>query len=210
MQGALRTSYIIKAQIKDSYEWVKDVFIYGDWGHFSFDKINWTCNVHNLEYGDLDYQMRKLSRESQMAVYLYDESTCSQHIIDWLQDCLHPTCANCNDIIEAFRQFLDDNVWVLSNCDIDEFCEKHNCDELTDIFYFVSEALLNTDENEWIAWLRNNISRLEEFEDSYTSTLWDAGKCINQGFLVSMYALEVCSEKLQLEKEQENCIESEY
>ena len=63
-----------------------NMFVYGDYGQFTFDSMTWLGSVHNLQYDNIGYQMEKLDRDSKSTLYIYDESQCEKDIYAWLKE----------------------------------------------------------------------------------------------------------------------------
>ena len=61
-----------------------NMFIYGDYGHFTFNKMTWLGSVYNLEYDNIEYQIGKMSYESKKSAFCFDESKCEKDIRSWL------------------------------------------------------------------------------------------------------------------------------
>lgn len=177
----------------------KDMFIYGDYGQYTFDNMTWDGSVYNLEYENLGYQMEKLSLETKNAIHQYDENACEEDIYEWLSDRLE----NRYELDENMQKRLV-NV-IKSNPD---YCDKalywlqqHDLTELENLVWFVYECLENTDEYDWIPFLRTNCEALENFDEVTECDLWHAGERVVPNYYVSMYALQVCKEKLEKERE---------
>lgn len=177
----------------------KDMFIYGDYGQYSFDHMTWKGDVYNLPYDCLPYLMEKMNYESKETAYEFKSDVCEKNILDWFQERLE----NRYELDEELIQTIIDK--TVSD-EISYYLEENNLeDELEEITSFVSDALNNTaDQYDWIAFLRNNDDRLSLFDESCESDLWKAGKQLSGRFLVSLYALNVCGEKLSREKEMIN------
>lgn len=175
-----------------------NMFVYGDYGQFTFDSMTWTGSVYNLEYDNIRYQMEKLNHESKESLRVFDEDKCVKDIYDWLKEHLEDLYDIEDEIIEKIIKFFKESVYI-HDSHIDEFCIQNNIEELKNILLFTKRALENTDESTWIVFLRN--SNLEDFDDSCESYLWNAGKCIHQRYFICMYALQVCGEKLIEQKE---------
>ena len=180
-----------------------NMFVYGDYGQFTFDSMTWRGDVYNLEYDNIGYQMEKLSYESKQSLNVFNEDKCKEDIIDWVISVVEnrfeyivDTDEGLDNLIEKVREVLDERYF-----DVNEFCEKYNCEDLRSLLDFADNLMSNVDEYDWIAYLRNNTSDLEEFDEVYESSLWNAGKCIHQRYFVCMYALQVCGEKLLAERE---------
>lgn len=175
-----------------------NMFVYGDYGQFTFDNMTWTGSVYNLQYDNIGYQMEKLHHESRESLRVFDESKCADDIYDWLKDHLEDLYDAEEDIIKKIIKFFKESIYVYDS-NIDKFCYENNMEELKDILYFTRNALENADEYNWNIFLRN--SNIEDFDDPCESYLWNAGKCIHQRYFICMYALQVCGEKLLKEKE---------
>lgn len=63
-----------------------NMFVYGDYGQFTFDGMTWTGSVYNLQYDNIGYQMEKLNHESRESLRVFDESKCVDDIYDWLKE----------------------------------------------------------------------------------------------------------------------------
>lgn len=176
-----------------------NMFVYGDYGQFTFDSMTWLGSVHNLQYDNLGYQMEKLDRDSKSTLYIYDESQCKKDIYAWLKERLKERYDIEEGVIsEIISWFKENSSIYIMDCEIEELCEKYKVPELEDILNFVREALENVDEYEWISFLRR--TSFQEFDEECESDLWQAGRCIHQRYFICMYALMKCSEKL-LKKE---------
>ena len=174
------------------------MFVYGDYGQFTFDNMTWTGSVYNLQYDNIGYQMEKLNHESRESLRVFDDNKCIDDIFDWLKEQLEDLYNIEDEIIEKIIKFFKESVYI-HDSHIDEFCIQNDIEELKDILLFTERALENTDESMWIVFLRS--SNLEDFDDPCESYLWNAGKCIHQRYFICMYALQVCGEKLSKQKE---------
>lgn len=175
-----------------------NMFVYGDYGQFTFDNMTWTGSVYNLQYDNIGCQMEKLNYESREALRVFDESKCVNDIYDWLKDHLEDLYDAEEDIIKKIIKLFKESIYVYDS-NIDDFCYENNMEELKDILYFTRNALENADEYDWNVFLRN--SNIEDFADPCESYLWNVGKCIHQRYFICMYALQVCGEKLSKQKE---------
>lgn len=175
-----------------------NMFVYGDYGQFTFDSMTWTGSVYNLEYDNISYQMEKLNHESRESLRVFDERKCEEDIYDWIKEHLEDLYGVDDKVIQKIIKFFKKSTYI-HDSHIDRFCSENNIDEVKDILYFTKRALENSDEYDWIMFLRN--SNLEDFDDPCESYLWNAGKCIHQRYYICMYALQVCGEKLLKEKE---------
>lgn len=169
------------------------MFVYGDYGQFTFDSMTWTGSVYNLEYDNIGYQMEKLNYESKQSLRVFDEDKCAEDIFDWLKEQLEYRYCVEDEYIEKIIKIFKDSSYILDS-DIEDFCDKNDLTDTEDILYFVKDALENIDEYEWVSFLRH--SNLGEFDEECESVLWNAGKCIHQRYFICMYALQVCGEKL--------------
>lgn len=178
-----------------------NMFIYGDYGQFSFDSMTWLGDIYNLEYNNIGYQMEKLNYESKQALYCYDDTECEKDILDWLKERLEQRYDLSEEDIEKVSSWIEENGNDFDDIDIEEFCDENKLSDIEDILSFTRKCFRNTDEYEWIAYLRNAYYELQNFDEACESSLWKAGKRINQRYFICMYALQVCGEKLK-EKEQ--------
>lgn len=175
-----------------------NMFVYGDYGQFAFDNMTWTGSVYNLQYDNIGYQMEKLNHESRESLRVFDESKCEEDIYDWLKEHLEDLYDLDDKIIQKIINFFKESTYI-HDSHIDKLCAENDINEVKDILYFTKRALENSDEYDWIVFLRN--SNLEDFDDPCESYLWNAGKCIHQRYFICMYALQVCGEKLSKNKE---------
>ncbi|WP_285945752.1 hypothetical protein [Thomasclavelia cocleata] len=175
-----------------------NMFVYGDYGQFAFDNMTWTGSVYNLQYDNIGYQMEKLNHESRESLRVFDESKCEEDIYDWLKEHLEDLYDLDDKIIQKIINFFKESTYI-HDSHIDKLCTENDINEVKDILYFTKRALENSDEYDWIVFLRN--SNLEDFDDPCESYLWNAGKCIHQRYFICMYALQVCGEKLSKNKE---------
>ncbi len=191
------------AMYRDGYH----LFIYGDYGNLVFDRMTWKGNPYNLAYESLDYQMGKLSHDCYENIHVYDSAYCREDIIKWCNEQIKDNYNVCDKLYNKINEFLKD----LYNSDLEDylifdieeiFADDPDYDEISDdaesirdLAVFVSEALDNTDEYEWISFLRK--SNLSDFEEVGESSLWNAGKRINQKFYINLYAMYALSEKLK-------------
>jgi len=180
-----------------------NMFVYGDYGQFTFDSMTWTGSVYNLEYDNIGYQMEKLNYESKQSLRIFDETKCVEDIFDWLKYQLEEYYSLEDNEIDIVLQWFNADTWDdYDEIDIEEFCDKNNLSDIENILCFVRECIRNAEEYEWITFLRNNYNRLYDFGDEpCESWLWNAGKCIHQRYFICMYALQVCGEKLKEEKD---------
>lgn len=175
-----------------------NMFVYGDYGQFAFDNMTWTGSVYHLQYDNIGYQMEKLNHESRESLRVFDESKCEEDIYDWLKEHLEDLYDLDDKIIQKIINFFKESTYI-HDSHIDKLCTENDINEVKDILYFTKRALENSDEYDWIVFLRN--SNLEDFDDPCESYLWNAGKCIHQRYFICMYALQVCGEKLSKNKE---------
>ena len=178
------------------------MFVYGDYGQFTFDSMTWKGDVYNLEYDNIGYQMEKLNYESKQSLKVFDDDYCREDILDWFEENVQESFYDIADTDEELDTLISkakENL-VDYSFDVDEFCEKYKCEDLRSLLDFTDDLLANTDEYEWISYLRSNTDRLQEFDEPCESSLWNAGKRINQRYFICMYALEVCGEKLKEQK----------
>lgn len=178
-----------------------NMFVYGDYGQFTFDNMTWTGSVYNLQYDNIGYQMEKLNHDSRESLRVFDENKCVDDIFDWLKEQLEDLYDVEDKVIEKIIKLFKGSVYIYDS-HIDNFCIENDVEEVRDMLYFTKRALENANEYEWIVFLRN--SNIEDFDDQCESYLWNAGKCIHQRYFICMYALQVCGEKLLKDKEKNN------
>jgi len=177
-----------------------NMFVYGDYGQFTFNSMTWLGNVYNLEYNNIGYQMEKLDYDSRQSLNVFDDNYCYDDIIDWLKDRLEYRYRLSEDEIEKVVAWIKECDYDCYPLGIEEFCDKNGLDEIKDILDFTNDCFSNTDEYEWISFLRSNSNTLDEFDEACESDLWNAGKRIHQRYFINMYALKVCGEKLKKQK----------
>lgn len=100
-----------------------NMFVYGDYGQFTFDSMTWTGNVYNLEYDNIGYQMEKLSHESKQSLKVFNEFKCEEDIIDWLKYQLEEHYNLESDEIKKAVSFIETNPFVT---EIKDFCNNEN------------------------------------------------------------------------------------
>lgn len=179
-----------------------NMFVYGDYGQLTFSSMTWLGDVYNLEYNNIGYQMEKLDCDSKRSLKVFDDDYCREDILDWFEENVHESFYDVADTDEELNNIISkakENL-VDYGFDVDEFCEKYECDDLRNLLDFTDDLLAHTDEYEWISNLRSNTDRLQEFDEPCESSLWNAGKRIHQRYFINMYALRVCGEKLKKQK----------
>ena len=98
-----------------------NMFVYGDYGQFTFDNMTWTGSVYNLQYDNIGCQMEKLNYESREALRVFDESKCVNDIYDWLKDHLEDLYDAEEDIIKKIIKLFKESIYVYDS-NIDDFC----------------------------------------------------------------------------------------
>lgn len=177
------------------------LFVYGDYGQYSFDNMTWIADIHTLAYDDLGYQFQKLSKSSKEALFVFDSTTAVNDIANWVKNIL-TDLYNVSDyqkkIIVKFLKEYDESCTPL-----DDFINEHpSLDEIQDVLKFACKLITisyNDERPELISFLRNHSDTLDELEKDCAaySSLWDAGMITHQTYYVTMYALEICSKKLK-------------
>ena len=176
------------------------VFVYGDYGNFCFNQMTWIGSVYNLAYDNIGYQFSKLSRDSKDALKAFDTDTCIEDLEEWFIETLRElkddySIENPDQTAKAIFQYIKENDCIFFY-DEEELCEKFNCYEYMDLIQFVNDAYCNCgDEYDWVSYLHE--SNLGDFEDECESELWNAGRKVSQSYYISMYALQVCRDKLE-------------
>jgi len=168
--------------------------VYGDYGTMTFNQMTWKGSVYNLEYDNIGYQMEKLSYESKETLRLYDETKCEEDIYEWLKERLECRYDIEEEKINKIIEFLGSSYSYATFIEVQNFCEENDMNELFDIIDFTNDALSNTDEFEWIAFLRR--TDFSDFDEVCESDLWRAGRTIDQRYYINMLALQKCGEKL--------------
>jgi hypothetical protein len=173
-------------------------FVYGDYGQYSFDALSWIASIHNFEYNNPSYLFQKLNKHSKDALYIFDEETAQKDIINWIKTQMnhhfHISTYSQNQITKFIKEY--DYV----SYDLNDFLEKHpSLEDIRDFLEFACELYQSTcnEKSDYISFLQNHTSIIEEYEDPYSSDLWDAGMIISQSYYVPLYALQICSKKLK-------------
>ena len=180
-------------------------YVYGDYGVLSFDSLTFKANPYNLSHSHYDYIMGKLNWDCRKSINVYDESACKDDIIEWFWDRLKDDYAY-SDIDDAhmdkIKEFISQQMeqWFFDEDDTEEFCDENDLTDIHDLLLFTVKALRNTDEFEWVHFLRSE--NLSDFEDACESSLWEAGKRVNQRYFINLYALQVLSEKLGMSEKE--------
>lgn len=183
------------------------VFVYGDYGNFCFDQMTWIGSVYNLAYENIGYQFSKLSYDCKNSLKAFDSDTCIEDLKEWFVEQLEESQGSCNienphGTAKAIFEYIqkNDSLFIY---DEEELCDKYNCYEYIDLIHFVNEAYAYCgDECDWIGYLRN--SKLGDLEEECESSLWSAGRKVSQSYYVSMYALQVCRDKLEVKNENDS------
>ena len=121
------------------------MFVYGDYGQFTFDSMTWTGSVYNLEYDNIGYQMEKLSHESRQSLKVFDEYKCRKDIINWLRHQLEEYYGNDKDI-EKIINFIKDNP-VVDKYELHDFCCDKNPFLILKIFCYLQKNALRMRKN---------------------------------------------------------------
>lgn len=169
-----------------------NMFIYGDYGQYTFDSMTWLGTPYNLEYNNLGYQLEKMERNCRKSLYEFDDKKCEEDLKEWFKEKIEYNYEDSyKEISDNLFKQINSNIYF----DFCEFCENnYECYELQDLIEFIQECYENIDEYKWIPFLQD--SNLDKFEEKYESWLWKAGKVIRQEFYVALYALKICGEKL--------------
>ena len=186
-----------------------NMMLYGDFGCYHFDEMTWVASPHNLAYNNLSYQMEKLSQDSKAAAYEFLPDKCLNDFFDWAYEKLENHFELEDEEIDTLSEILRDvSLYDMSlrgeimNCLKEE--HKKDASEIYSLFLLTARAFSYGVEShqEWVVFLEEYRDEIEQFDDFYDSGLFDAGWCIKERLLISLYAMQVCSKKLK-EKEQE-------
>lgn len=179
----------------------KDMIIYGDYGRYVFDNMTWLATPHNLQYDNLGYQMEKMDRDSRESAFEFDEETFENDLREWVK---YRLCEHYEVEKEKAEQLIDLAVagCGFSYSEVEEQLSKFsnkNIDSIVSLLDFANDAFPYASEDQiaWVSFLRDNSDRLCEHDEVGESNLWRAGQKLSPNFLVSLYAMRVCSEKLQ-------------
>ena len=180
-------------------------YVYGDYGVLSFDSLTFKATPKSLSGNHYDYVMGKLNYDCRKSINVYDDSDCKEDILEWFWDKLNDSYSYVDiddDNTTKIKEFLNQQVdsWFFDEDDTEEFCDENDLTDIKDLLLFTVKALRNTDEFEWIHFLRSE--NLSDFDEVCESSLWEAGKRIHQRFYVNLYALQVLSEKLDMDKKE--------
>lgn len=149
-----------------------NMFVYGDYGQFTFDSMTWTGSVYNLQYDNIGYQMEKLNHESRESLRLFDDDRCINDIFEWLKEQLESYYSLEEDEVEKAPKFFNSDTWDdVDEIEIEEFCDKNGLSEIENIIDFTRECCRNAEEYGWIPFLRSNYNRLYDFGDEACESL---------------------------------------
>ena len=116
------------------------MFVYGDYGQFTFDSMTWTGSVYNLEYDNIGYQMEKLNHESKESLRVFDDDKCIDDIFEWMKEQLESYYSLEEDEIEKVLKFFNPDTWDdVDEIDIEEFCDKNDLSEVENIIDFTRD-----------------------------------------------------------------------
>ena len=198
---------LIKTQRITMYRDNYKVFIYGDYGTVIFDQMTWIATPHDLRYDDMGYQSEKLDPNNRKNLTVFDQTECIEDIVYWLyiavrnllsdQDIeMHKLAPDVQTNLTYFIEHYNENN---TEDDINEFCETNQLEELKDLFIFAKEHLSQyvEDEEDYVDFLTRHTSHLEEFDRlGNQSDLFNAGQTLNQNYYLNLFAMQICSEKL--------------
>ena len=180
----------------------ENMFIYGDYGSYVFDDMTWYGSVYNINESNLRSLVNKTSAENREKMFTFDSDTCKKDIIRWLEEhldsCYEISETEIQKIVSIFNDcnYIDDNEIELVTASMD--------DEIADLLQFIEDAMWHTGcKEDWTAFLGDEYYRLDRFDEAFESDLWNAGRKIDDKFIISLYALQICGEKLSKEKEAE-------
>ncbi len=172
----------------------QNMYVYGDYGSFTFNSITWLGTPKNLEYNNIRYQMEKLDGESEESLRIFDDFEWEKDIGIWIEEYLkNEGYDNYEELSNNIIVFVV-NTGLYSEDDIFEYCKENNISELYSFIKFILECYENRDESDWTCFLSN--SNLEDFDEPCESSLWNAGIKISQKYYINMYALKVLGGKL--------------
>lgn len=182
---------------KDRYT----LFVYGAYGQYSFDSMTWIADIHTIAYDNLDYQFQKLNNDSKKALYVFDNTQAKDDIITWFKQILNENYSVTDYQVTTAINFLNkyDNEIITP---VDDFIsDTPSVCEFEDLLKFTCKLLKTVSESDekadYISFLRNNTSTIDDFEDASQSSLWNIGMITHQSYYITMYALKLCSEKLK-------------
>lgn len=166
--------------------------IYGDYGEYHFTHMSWLATPLNIPYDNLSYLMSKMSAEDREKAYEFDSDFALDDIFEWLTDRLTSHYNFEESIANTITSHIKETDWL---CDELEYIQKNGFDGIEHIVSFVYDAIDHTDDKiEWISFLRNN--DFSEYDEMFESELWEAGQRIDDRFLICLYALRKCGDKL--------------
>lgn len=182
--------------------------IYGDYGSYVFDKMTWEGNPWNLQYNNLDYQAEKISRESRDSVIIFDPETLKKNFLKWVREYLHEHHAE-DIFVNKILDFLKEDYGFHFCGDTDDLFEEIEYSENSsdygnydEFFCFVSlckRAMNEMDDTQadWTHFLRSEHHNFDDLGiDAFESGLHTMSYAYNQRYLISLYAIQVISEKL--------------
>jgi len=182
-----------------------NMYIYGDYGRYSFADMTWYATPYNLQYNNLGYQTEKMRYEDREQIYDFDSSLMVEALKNWTKDRLCDISELSDEKINGILAAVFDDEYNSYN--IDEYLEEQNLedvDNLEEFLCFVIDARDSecSTRQEWFMFLSEHDLELQDYDNGCESSLYSAGEIYKANFLVSMYAMMVCGEKLK-EKETE-------
>lgn len=187
------------------------MFLYGDYGTYIFDDMTFIGNPFNLPYENLPYLLEKMNQNCKETLYIFNEKICEEDIKKWTKEVLENYIDEEEKIGQLISLFDEASTISLSYHDIQNkllhlFPNIKDKEEIMDILCITSEALYHSESQEsYEYFLQENHNEIMDIDD-YSSDLFKAGKEIDIRFLISLYAMQVCKNKLN-EKEQKKEIE---
>jgi len=162
------------------------MFVYGDYGQFTFDSMIWTDSIYNLEYDNIEYQMEKLNYESRESLRVFDNDKCIDDMFEWMKEQLESYYYLEENEVEKVLKLFNSDTWnKVDEIEIEEFCDENDLLEIENIIDFTRECCRNAEEYEWISFLKVIIIVCMIWEMKYMKA--------GYGMLVSAFIRDILS-----------------
>lgn len=182
-----------------------NMYIYGDYGTLSFDRMTWVATPDNLAYQDMGYMMSKLSSNNYDSIHVFDEDKCKEDLENWFATYIKEYYHFQDDVIKQIIQALEEETFTYSlNLleDVEAVLEKctSGAEEISTEAEIFVKALENMYDREgWITFLNqfnDRIMDLNCYEETYIE-MRDFGKIIDGRFYVNLLAMFILYNKLE-------------
>ena len=174
--------------------------LYGDYGSFMFDKMTWIATPLNLPYDNVSYLTEKLSKESRTGSTRYIMQQAVNDIAEWAKDCLMERFDADDEQIKYVMDYIQGTSRYSS---VDSFIKSTPVRTLGNIENFMllidnlTEAAVNSEAG-YISCVESLSYDIDKY-DSDPSELYQAGHILDPRLFISLYAMQICAEKLKKE-----------